>query len=79
MIIKSDGWNLVLLGKWNKYILSPEWTAENIFQVDGVQVEFSINLDRPHRYTSDTVRMIPGEDSVVFIPIEFDNETLSRL
>jgi len=70
MIIKNEGWNLVLLGKWNKYILSPEWSAKNIFGVDKVQVEFAINLDQPPRFTSGNVRMIPGEDSVVFVPVE---------
>jgi hypothetical protein len=78
MKIKEEGWNIVLVGKWNKYILSPEWSAQNIFGVDRVNVEFGINVDVPPRYTANNVNLVASEDIVIFSYKKYDDETLDN-
>lgn len=79
MKVKQDSTNLVLAGKWNKYILSPKWMAENIFKKKEIQVEFSFNLDLPPRFTSDNIRIVPTEDRVVFVALAYDEDIIKRL
>ncbi|UCB56864.1 MAG: hypothetical protein JSV30_06635 [Candidatus Omnitrophota bacterium] len=77
----KDFWNLILVGKWNKYILSPQWAAKNIFEEPELQVEFPLNLDFPLRYTSleKNIRLLPAEDKVIFVPLKLDDECLSEV
>ncbi|MEA5113341.1 MAG: hypothetical protein VB050_04875 [Geobacteraceae bacterium] len=79
MKIKEETWNVVLVGKWNKYILSPEWLAQNIFQVDKVQIEFGLNVDMPPRYTANNIRLTPSDDLVIFTSLSYDDSTLELM
>lgn len=79
MKVKPGSTTLILVGKWNKYILSPNWLAKNIFKNDNMQVEFSFNLDLPPRFTSDKIRIVATEDNVVFVALTYDEDILSRI
>lgn len=79
MKVKPGSTNLILVGKWNKYILSPNWLAKNIFKNDNIQVEFSFNLDLPPRFTCDKIRIVATEDNVVFVALTYDEDIISRI
>lgn len=81
MKIKEESCTIVLLGNWNKYILSPGWSAKNIYDEPGLGVEIALDLGLPPRYTSEQshVRMIPTEDSVTFVALQHDDECLQKM
>lgn len=78
MKIKEESWNIVIAGKWNRYILTPEWVGKNIFEQQELKVEFSMSLPLPPRFTASGVRFYPSTDAVIFAPIQLNDETLSR-
>jgi|SRR4030042_857805 hypothetical protein len=81
MKIKDESCTIVLIGNWNKYILSPGWSAKNIFNEPKLQVEIALDLGLPPRYTSEQthVRMIPAADNVTFVALQNDNECLQKM
>jgi hypothetical protein len=79
MIILEDTWNVILAGKWNKYILSPEWASRNIFHSDNVMVEFAVPMDLPPRYSADKIRLLPSSNRVFIAVQEFDDEHLAKI
>jgi hypothetical protein len=76
-----DSSTLVIVGKWNKYILSPNWVANTIFEEATLNVDFPLRLDLPSKYTSPTsnITFIPSEDRVIFIPPNFEESTLTKI
>lgn len=61
MRYNEDSCSIVIPGRWNKYILTPEWIGNNIFNEEKLKVEYPINNpDLPTRYVS--------SEDVVFIP-----------
>lgn len=81
MKISNGTWNLVLAGKWNRYLLSPQWVGKNIFCEPELQVEFALNLELPPRYTSKekSIRFVPAEDKVIFYPLNQSDQCLSAV
>lgn len=79
MKVKTDSTNLVIAGKWNKYILSPDWLAKHIFEKSEIKVEFSFTLDLPPRFTCDNIRIVPTEDRVTFIALEYLDGVLEKI
>lgn len=81
MKIKEESCTIVLLGNWNRYILSPGWSAKNIFNEPELEVEIALDLGLPPRYTSaqSHVRLIPTEDNITFVALQNDNECLQKM
>jgi len=81
MKIKEESCTIVLLGNWNKFILSPGWSAKNIFNEPGLEVEIALDLGLPPRYTSaqSHIRMIPTEDIVTFVALKNDDEIFQKM
>ena len=79
MKVKRDSTNLVIAGKWNKYILSPDWLAKHIFEKSEIKVEFSFAFDLTPRFTCDNIRIVPTEDKVTFIALEYLNDVLEKI
>jgi len=79
MKILPDSLTLIIVGKWNRYILTVDWLAKNIFQTDNVQIEFSLDFDLPPRFTKDGIRIIPTENRITFIALKYDDVVFSRI
>lgn len=75
----EDGVTLIVAGKWNRYILSVEWLAKNIFRADDIQVEFSLNLDLPPRFLKDNVRIVATNSRIVFTALKYQDSVLSSI
>lgn len=81
MKIKDSSWTIVILGNWNKYILSPAWTAKNIFEEPQLKLEFALNLGLPPRYTSQksNIMLIPSDYMITFVALEPTDEYLQAM
>ncbi len=81
MKLKEESFTIVIVGNWNRYILSPAWSAKEIFNEPGLQVEIGLDFGLPPRYTSSqsNIRMIPTNDNVTFIALKQDDETLKKM
>ncbi len=81
MKIKKDSWTIVFIGKWNKYILSPSWSAENIYKEKGLDVEVALGAGLPLRYSSkeSKIRMIPEGNRVTFVALETTDGCLAQM
>lgn len=74
-----DSSNIVIVGNWNKYILSPDWIAKNVFMAEKIQVEFSMNYDLPPRYTHENIRIVTDNDKVIFYALDHSDDALSKI
>lgn len=79
MKIADDTWTIVLAGNWNRYVLSPEWTARHVFDQPGLTVEFPLDLKLPFRYSSPDVRIVPSSNMVVFVALKHENSVLELM
>jgi hypothetical protein len=77
MKINAPSWTIVLAGNWNRYILSPEWAAKNIFDVEKLKIEFAVNINLSPRFSSPEVAMMPSEAAVIFMPLQQTDDCLS--
>jgi hypothetical protein len=75
----QDHTTLIVVGKWNRHILDVEWLSKNIFMAAEIQVEFSLNLDLPPRFTKDDVRIVVTADRVVFAALQYRDEVLTKM
>lgn len=78
MKIKDESFNIVIAGKWNRYILTPDWVGKNILEQQDLKVEFSMNMSLPPRFATNEVRFYPANDAVIFAPILLDDTILSK-
>ena len=39
---RPERWTIVLVGYWNRMIFTPQWTAQRIFEVEGVELEIPL-------------------------------------
>lgn len=78
MKIIEGSWSVVIVGKWNRYILTPEWVGKNIFEKEEIEVEFPINKpELSPRYKSDNIIFLPAIHRCQFIAQEpYDNNDL---
>lgn len=77
MQIKPNSFEIILVGRWNPYILNPQWIAEHLFEHKAqVQIEFSLNLDLPNRYKIHNVQITPTPEKVVFSSFDNSDESL---
>lgn len=82
MKIIDGTWSLVTVGKWNKYILNPNWVGKNIFNEEKIRVEFPVNNpDMPPRYiSSDNIMFVPANHRISFIAQDpYNDEMLKKI
>lgn len=81
MRIKEESFTIVVVGNWNRHILSPSWVSKELFLEDKITIEFSVNLELPPRYTSPTsqIRILPSSGNVTFVALVPDESCLSRM
>lgn len=73
--------SLILVGKWNRHILTPKWVARKIFEEEKIQVEFPINNPEigPRYRSESNIIFKPSVHRCEFFPLEpYEDETLRR-
>jgi len=78
MIAVTDSTNIVLAGRWNLGIFTPQWVTQTLFQLQETRVEFSFDPNRPFRYIGSSVAFVPSASRVILAPQLLDEETLVR-
>lgn len=82
MKIKEESTSIVLLGNWNKYILTPKWLGENIFSDEELRIDVAFNdVALPNRYASEKskIMIIPTEHNVTIISLNFTEKCLQMM
>jgi hypothetical protein len=82
MKIIDGSWSVVIVGKWNRYILTPQWVGKNIFNQENIEVQFPINQpELAPRYKSPTnIIFLPAIHKCQFIAQEpYDDTMLSNI
>lgn len=75
-ILENIG-TLIIYGKWNKNLLTPNWVQKNIFkeESDSIQVEFNIiDIEQSPRYIYKNVKFIPSWNNVSIQASEYSDE-----
>lgn len=78
MEIKPNSFNIVVSGRWNKAILTPTWTADKIFGLESMNVEFTIDNNISSRYLSDENIFIVDSKRVTLIAKDNQDEILRK-
>lgn len=65
-----------MIGKWNKYVLNPNWAAKNLFLQDSLDVSFPLSLDAPLFYTSKNIKFEPSDERVRLMAETVSDEVL---
>ncbi len=80
MEIKPNSFTVVIVGRWNPYILAPQWITQHLFNdVPPVQIEFSLNLDLPNRYKILNVLITPTPEKVILTSVDNSVESLTQM
>ncbi len=83
MILRSDGWNVILAGFWNRSIFLPEWVLPRLFPDHGVpgnevQTEVALLQALPLIYRDHQVVMEISNGRLAFRPQVLNDECLLR-
>jgi hypothetical protein len=57
-----QGWTIVLVGYWNRMLLTPDWVATNLFEQDTIDVAFPVMPLNPLMFTAGKVRFTPADE-----------------
>lgn len=79
MSFEPFNWNAVVRGAWNRAILTPEWIAKFIFEVEKdtpLQVEIALNVQALWRVKHGNVAVLVGGGNLEAVADVCDYETL---
>lgn len=68
--------NIVIVGRWNRFVLNPDWISRTLFESDKIQVEFSFDLLLPPRYVDDSIRLTTLDDRVIVTPLSNSDDCM---
>lgn len=81
MPLLPNNWNVVVVGHWNRAILSPAGIARRLFRLPtGTPVQVLVPLDivAPYHVRHDNITVIPGNDRLIVTPVHDTFENLSE-
>lgn len=81
MPLAPEDWSVVILGHWNRAILTPAWIAKTLFELpEGTPVQVLVSLDTvaPHMVRHEKLTVIPSNDRLVVRPETQDFLTLGK-
>lgn len=66
MVPNLSDWTVVMVGKWNPAIFSPDWVAHNLLHVENVEAQLAVGpLASNVRYQTEALLVIPQQDRLV--------------
>lgn len=75
----KEHWTIVILGRWNVGIFTPEWLTKNVFESSQVTLEFGMDPALPRRITGGGTTLIPSDLSLILAPSELSETSLTRM
>jgi len=80
MNIINDTISVVINGDWNRYFLSPDWLAKNIFDKQQIEAEMAFNgIGTILRFNCDDVSVTPSMSQMTFICRKNSDEAIKKL
>lgn len=71
--------NTIIVGKWNRYLLTPSWLSKNIFKTPNIKVEVPVlDYDAPPRFSDESIQIILNKDRLEFHCIKNDDDTYKQ-
>jgi hypothetical protein len=74
-----DEWSLVVVGKWNVAILSPEWLAREVFKQAEINIMYPILGDIFPVFEANDMRVLARPDRLIITPLKEDSALLDRI
>ncbi len=81
MNFKAENWNVVVVGAWNRAILTPQWIAKNMFKVPegtALPVEVPINVRAPMKISHDGCGVIVHSSQLEVLTENADFHSLEK-
>lgn len=81
MSFEPFNWNVIVVGAWNRAILTPEWIGRYLFQAASgtpVAVEVPLNVPGPWRVCHDTIAVLVGQGTLEIATNTCTDEVLDR-
>ena len=80
MPLSPDDWSVVVIGYWNRAILTPAGIAKQLFGLENVPVKVLVTLDTvaPHMVEVEDVIVIALRDRLIVKPVENTIENLAK-
>ena len=82
MKIVDGTWSVVVVGKWNRYILTPGWVSKKIFRQEKIEVQFPVNKPElaPRYISQNNIIFMPAIHNSKFIAQQpYDDEMLVKM
>lgn len=76
MLPKPEGWTIVVVGHWNRAILTPAWVGKEVFGESAVEVLLSPSPTAPVVYRAPSVEVQLFDDRLILHPRELTDEGL---
>ena len=70
--------NIIIVGKWNISILSPNWLGRHILVNPKVNIEVPLTPGNPFRITGDDIILVPEANRLVLQPAALSVDNLIR-
>lgn len=74
-----EKWSLVIVGRWNPAILSPEWLSAQVFDRKPLGILFPVIGGFSPIFEAQDIRFTVGPDKVVFAPAKAADDVLNRI
>jgi len=81
MAVTRTEWNAIVIGHWNRAILTPAWIGKHLFGLEpGTPVEVRVPLDdyRPYEVTHDGVTVLASSSHLFVRPVAKDFAALGK-
>lgn len=81
MVFKPNDWSVVVVGRWNRAILTPAGIGKRIFNLpEGTPLEVLIAIDTiaPSQVKYDGITVIAGSDRLIIRPEKLDFDNLAK-
>jgi len=72
-------WSMVIAGRWNTAILSPQWLGKEVFHQPDIGIMFPVIGFGPPIFQAKDIRIVVTNESVIFVPLKDSPELLTRI
>lgn len=75
---KTEGWNIVIAGHWNRMIFTPEWVGNHLFEAKEIDTLVALLPVLPLVYQDEFVVLEVARPRLVFRPRKTNDDCLKR-
>lgn len=80
MNFEKENKALVIVGSWNKYILTEEWVSKFLLSGDKIEsIEYPLNYDGSLKFNTKELIFFIAENRFIFIPKDYSDEVYNKI